>query len=232
MRRLPQPTAVRRAGDFVANAFVLAQNAIPVSGKVLNTDLTQTWLERNTLGMFGSGAIELLGREMTRELRALKSQAISQAGSSGSDVTVQLVTKGVQFGSLTAHPDGSVDTSAVAGVDPDLIIKPFSRKGAMRSFREFSVKAFSQHHGMQAVERFGRDTDPDQDGIVNELFIGDITAASLFQEALPLPVRASSGPNCESIKLGQRLFGQVGCATCHIPALQLSSGLFCDPNPM
>ncbi len=220
------------AGDFVANVFVLAQNAIPVSGRVLNTDLTQTWLERNTLGMFGSGAIELLGREMTRDLLALKSQAISQAGSSGSDVTVQLVTKGVQFGSLTAHPDGSVDTSAVAGVDPDLIIKPFSRKGAMRSVREFTVNAFNQHHGMQAVERFGRDIDSDQDGIVNELFIGDITAASVFQEALPIPLRTSSGPNGETIKLGEKLFGQVGCATCHIPALQLNSTLFCDPNPM
>jgi len=220
------------AGDFVANVFVLAQNQIPVSGTILNPDFTQKFPERNSLGMFGSGAIELLGREMTRDLLALKSQAISQAGSSGSDVTVQLVTKGVQFGSLTAHPDGSVDTSAVAGVDPDLIIKPFARKGAMRSVREFSVNAFSQHHGMQAVERFGRDTDPDQDGIVNELFIGDITAASVFQEALPIPVRASPGPNSETIKLGQKLFGQVGCATCHIPSLQLISSLFCDPNPM
>jgi hypothetical protein len=37
--------------------------------------------------------------------------------------------------------DGAVDTSAVAGVDPDLIIKPFSRKGAMRSVREFTAGA-------------------------------------------------------------------------------------------
>ena len=47
------------AGDFVANVFVLAQNAIPVSGRVLNTDLTQTWLERNTLGMFGPSMNQL-----------------------------------------------------------------------------------------------------------------------------------------------------------------------------
>ena len=47
--------------------------------------------------------------------------------------------------------------------------------------REFSVNAFNQHHGMQAVERFGLDTDPDQDGITNELTIGDITAASVFK---------------------------------------------------
>jgi len=71
------------AGDFVANVFVLAQNQIPVTGTVLNPDFTQTWLERNTLGIFGSGAIELLGREMTADLLSLKSQAIDQGQRGG-----------------------------------------------------------------------------------------------------------------------------------------------------
>jgi hypothetical protein len=106
------------AGDFVANVFVLAQNAIPVSGTILNPDFSQTFAERNTLGMFGSGAIELLGREMTRDLLALKSQAIAQAASSGKDVSITLVSKGVSFGSLTAHADGSVDTSASWALTP------------------------------------------------------------------------------------------------------------------
>ena len=48
----PQPGG---AGDFVANAFVLAQAADPVSRIILNEDFSNTWLERNTLGMFGSG---------------------------------------------------------------------------------------------------------------------------------------------------------------------------------
>src|SRR5262249_51358269 len=68
----PQPAG---AGDFVANVFVLAQNATPVSDSILSSAFTQTWLERNTLGMFGSGAIELLGREMTEDLLNLQSQA-------------------------------------------------------------------------------------------------------------------------------------------------------------
>ena len=38
-------------------------------------------------------------------------------------MTVSLDTKGVNFGSLTANPDGSVDTSQVSGVDADLIVK-------------------------------------------------------------------------------------------------------------
>jgi hypothetical protein len=220
------------AGDFVANVFVLAQNAMPVSGTILNPDFTQTWLERNTLGMFGSGAIELLGREMTHALQDERAQAIARARAAGTNVTVALRAKGVSFGSLVAHPDGSVDTAGVVGVDPDLVIKPFSRKGMMRSVREFTVNAFNQHHGMQAVERFGEGTDPDGDGVIDELLVGDITAASIFQEALPVPVQAPPGWNARTVLRGQRLFGQVGCTSCHIPALPLESTVFCDPDPL
>jgi hypothetical protein len=219
------------AGYFVANVFVLAQNAIPVSETILNPDFSQTFAKRNTLGMFGSGAIELLGREMTRDLLALKSQAISQAASSGKDVTVALVTKGVSFGSLTAHPEGSVDTGAVARVNPDLVIRPFSHKAAMRSVREFSVNSFNQHHRMQAVERFGLDTDPDQDGVTYKLLIGDITAATVFQAALPVPVRHGVGEHGSTVEHGEHLFAQVQCTTCHIPALPLDNPVFCDPVP-
>jgi hypothetical protein len=62
---------------------------------------------------------------------------------------------------------GSEDTGEGVGVDPDLIVKPFSRKGAMCSVREFTVNAMNQHHGVPPVERFSLDTDPDQDRIAN-----------------------------------------------------------------
>ncbi|MBV8360900.1 MAG: hypothetical protein JO189_23635, partial [Deltaproteobacteria bacterium] len=177
------------AGDFVANVFVLAQNQIPVSGMILDEDFSQTFLERNTLGMFGSGAIEELGREMSADLAALKMKALNIAASSGQEATVDLLTKGVSFGRLIAHPDGSLDLSEVQGVDPDLIIRPFSRKGVQRSVREFTVGAMNQHHGMQATERYGEGTDPDQDGITDELSIGDITALTIFQTGLPAPIQ-------------------------------------------
>ncbi|HEV2170705.1 MAG TPA: hypothetical protein VGR40_07145, partial [Candidatus Binatus sp.] len=133
-------------------------------------------------------------------------------------------------GSLTAHPDGTVDTSAVAGVDPDLIIKPFSRKGAFRSLREFTVTAMNQHHGLQAVERFGNDTDPDQDGVTNELLIGDVTAVTIFQAALPAPIVVSQGVDSAAAH-GADMFNKVGCAGCHMPSLPLTAAKFCDPDP-
>jgi hypothetical protein len=52
-----QPT-VGGAGGFVANVFVLAQNLDPVTDSV-SPDFSD---ERNTLGMNGSGAIEMLAR--------------------------------------------------------------------------------------------------------------------------------------------------------------------------
>jgi hypothetical protein len=224
----PQPGG---AGDFAANVFVLAQAADPVSRIILNEDFSNTWDERNTLGMFGSGAIEMLGRQMTTDLQNEQQSAISKAESSGASVTVNLITKGVSFGALTASPNGSVDTSAVVGVDPDLVIKPFSRKGVFRSLREFTVTAMNQHHGMQAVERFGVGTDPDQDGVTNELLIGDITAVTIFQAALPAPIVSTQGSNRQMVANGAELFGKVGCAGCHLPSLPLTSTQFCDPDP-
>lgn len=180
--------------------------------------------------MFGSGAIEMLGREMTDDMRRLEINAISQAKSRGQNVSVALTTKGVSFGSLTAHADGSVDASSVSGVDPDLIVKPFSRKGVFRSIREFTVAAFNQHHGMQAVERFGEGTDPDQDGVSDELTIGDITAVTVFQAALPAPEVVTAGGDPRVAVHGEELFTRVGCVGCHLPSLPLSATKFCDPD--
>src|SRR6266849_969192 len=138
------------AGDFVANVFVLAQTLDPVTASV-DAHFSD---ERNTLGMFGAGPIEMLGREMTADLQALRAAALQEARARGTAVTPALDTKGVHFGHLTALPDGSVDTTAVKGVDADLLIKPFHQAGVVRSIREFTVTAFNHHHGMQAEERF------------------------------------------------------------------------------
>ena len=43
----------------------------------------------------------------------------------GSEVTGHLLSKGISYGTLTAHPDGSVDTSNVDGVNTDLRVRPF-----------------------------------------------------------------------------------------------------------
>jgi CxxC motif-containing protein (DUF1111 family) len=77
--------------------------------------------------------------------------------------------------------------------------------------------------------------DPDADGVTNELTRADITAAVMFQASLPVPtqVMPESREAREAVRTGQRLFGQVGCTSCHIPALPLDrkGWIFSEPNP-
>src|SRR5215475_2947844 len=96
---------------------------------------------RNAPHLFGLGLKEMLADEITADLRAIRDQAMNTARHNGQPVTVALVTKGVSFGSMTANPDGSVDTSQVQGVNPDLRIRPFFAHGQTISIREFIVGA-------------------------------------------------------------------------------------------
>lgn len=217
------------AGDFVANVFVLAQTLDPVTESISGNFSN----ERNTLGMHGAGPIEMLAREMTEDLHAIREEARQMAATSGMPQTRPLVTKGVEFGHITVLPDGRIDPSGIVGVDCDLIIKPFHQKGAVVSLREFTNNAMNHHHGMQSVERFGMDTDPDQDGITNELTIGDITALAIFQAALSTPGRVfpEHPARRAAAQRGEQLFDAIRCTACHIPALELRDPNFREPNP-
>ncbi len=233
---LPAPGG---GGGNASNVFVLAEkkafvnfDGSPDEGGP-NQTLKTVGNERGTVGMFGSGLIELLAREMTVELRAALDDGVRRAQSSGQPVTVELVAKGVHFGQVTCMPDGSVDSSGVQGVDEDLIIRPFSQKGAAVSLREFTNNAANHHHGMTSNDRTEEDRDPDFDLRVNELTIGDITALTLFQATLPAPVEVlpPTEEEREAAALGRELFNTVGCSHCHIPALPLASIEFTEPGP-
>lgn len=221
-------------GDFVANVFVLGQAADPV----LTSTSSEFSNNRNTLGMFGSGPIEMLAREMTMDLHNIRDAAIESAKETNITITLALITKGVNFGTITALPDGTLDMAFVKGVDDDLIIRPFHQAGVVVSLREFTVNAMNHHHGMQAEERFDLNEeksvpDYDNDGVERELTIGDMTAASIWQAALGTPTRLfPTDPELlQSIKLGEQLFDSIGCIGCHIPELPLNSCLFTEPNP-
>ena len=107
---------------------------------------------RDAPHLFGLGLKEMLGDEMTADMRAIRAQAIADAKKKGQPVTRQLLTKGVSFGSITAHPDGSVDTSNVSGVNPDLRVRPFFAEGSTISIREFLVGAFRNEMGLMAAD--------------------------------------------------------------------------------
>ena len=161
--------------------------------------------------LFGSGGVELLGLEMTQDLQNFKQQAINNPGSQ-----IELVSKGIEFGSIVADSNGNINTSNLEGVDDDLVIKPFGRKGEFATVREFDVDAMAFHMGMQSIELVGEGVDGDGDGIINELTLGDLSALSIFNTTMDRPIQSNIG---EGALAGYELFNSIGCADCHTPQL-------------
>jgi Di-haem oxidoreductase, putative peroxidase len=242
------------SGDFVTSVFVLGQrfdfvtfdasDSLPTRGAVDETKKRvnlQTAADlRITTGMFGSGYLEMLAREMTADLQAIRDSL--QLGESRA-----LVAKGVSFGRLTRRKDGSWDTSAVEGLPrvsivaptpvtrPSLVIRPWHQAGNVVSLREFTNTAFNQHHGMQSTERFGVGTDADGDGFKNELTRADITAVTLYQATMAVPGRViPNDPEIERAVLnGEAVFDRIGCSSCHVSRMPLTrkGWTYSEPNP-
>ena len=252
-------------GDIVTNVFVLGQRfdfvtfdpsetkptvaAFDERGKPVSLDRIAP--SRSSLGMFGSGYVEMLARQMTEDLLAIRDRM--RPGE-----TKPLVSKGVSFGSLTWKADGTWDISRVEGLPypavyandgataPDLIVRAFHQAGNVPSIRQFTNTALNHHHGIQSEERFGKDGRyssfelfrpdvDDGDDILIEATRADITALTLFQATMAVPGRViPRDPEIEAAVLrGERLFTAVGCATCHVPELPLDRAgwLFVEPSP-
>lgn len=241
-------------GDFVANVFVTGQrfdfatfdnnDSVPTRGAVDEegkfVQLQTIANSRNTLGMFGSGYIEMLSRQITTDLRNIRDTMMPGDAA-------ELISKGISFGILARNDDGSWNTSEVTGLldsslsssdadnPPSLIIKPFHQAGGVTSLREFSNNAYNHHHGIQSTERFGVGTDPDGDGFTNELTVADMTAVSVFQAQLAVPGRViPNDPQIEeAVAIGEDAFRKTGCSGCHIPELPLDEEgwVYTEPNP-
>jgi len=165
--------------------------------------------------LFGSGGVELVALEMTAELQELKARAIATP-----NVPVELWTKGVHFGSIVAGPSGEIDTTGVQGIEPDLVVRPFGRKGEFATVRRFDIEALQFHLGMQPVEVVGEHVDADGDGVVNEILPGELSALHAFAVTLERPQQDRA--TLTSIA-GQTTFRAIGCADCHVPTLSTRS---------
>jgi Di-haem oxidoreductase, putative peroxidase len=240
-------------GDRATEVFVLGQrfdfasfdhnDTLPTKGAMDErgqfVTLQTIANERKTVGMNGSGFIEMLARQMTADLQANRASMTPGA-------TRRLICKGVDFGTLARRIDGTWDTSRIQGLPPSscasadanhppsLLVCPFHQAGVVVSLRQFTNNAFIHHHGMQSEERFGN-VDEDSDGFVNELTRADITAVTIYQAALPVPGRImpDDPEAAKAARIGEVRFSEIGCATCHIPALPLVNRgwIYSEPNP-
>ncbi len=241
-------------GDFVTNVFVFAQrfdfvtferdDPMPTRSGTdegrQSTRLDTVGNSRATPGMFGAGYLEMLAREITTDLHTIRDGMVLGD-------TRPLVSKGISFGTLTRRADGMWDTSKVEGLGrlsllapmpidrPSLIVRLWHQASHVISLREFTNTSFNHHHGIQSTERFGRNTDPDGDGFMNEMTRADVTAAAVFQATLAVPGRVI--PNDREVEdavlAGERAFQKIGCARCHVPELPLTKTgwIYTEPNP-
>jgi hypothetical protein len=227
-------------GDIVTSAFESAQRFDFVSFDRTDTKATSGAVDesrravslqtigavRSTPGLFGAGYLEMLARQITADLQRVRdSLAPGQSR--------PLVAKGISFGTLARRSDGQWDVSRVdglpassvrvAGGKPSLVVCPWRRDGSGASLREVTIEEYNRHHGIQAADRFGVDTDPDGDGVPNEITHADLTAAVVFEATLPVPGRLiSTAPEIEqAVWMGEQLFERIGCARCHVRSLPL-----------
>lgn len=227
------------AGDSSDNAYPYGDGERPAVG-----------LERNPTSLAGLGYLELLAGEMTATLAAQRAALFEQAKATGAPARGKLEAKGIDFGHFTARPDGTVDTAELRGVQGDLVVRPFGRKGHTATIREMVESELATHHGMQSdhfvatasVARKGTGPlpDPDGDGVVSEIVEGQVTALTTFlamQEAPvvepPVLLVEVGVPNTQLMPFwneGAAAFRKLGCAKCHVPELELDSAVYTLPS--
>ena len=205
---------------------------------------------RDAPHLFGLGLQEMLGDEITTELRNIRQSAIGEARSRRQSVTRTLTSKGINYGQIRARPDGSVDTSGVRGVNPDLRVRPFFAEGDTTSIREFVIGAFNDEMGLQAVDNLttqasagARVTTPTgmvlngaTDLVKHSLVASpaeDVDRDGVVNEIPQSLVdfmefylfnyfKPAQYQHTNTGQIGQNLMQQIGCNTCHIPNLVIN----------
>src|SRR5439155_16878453 len=194
--------------------------------------------------LFGLGLREILADEITGDLRTIRQQAINQAEESGHSVTLPLLSKGIDYGTITATPSGTVDTSNVQGVDPDLRVRPFFAQGKTMSIREFVVGALHKemgieindpdlanaHAGARVVTPSGMvldgsldaiDASPDPDPGSGQYEV-DPAVVDHLEFYLMNYFKPGLGQQNPTSALGRRKFNSLGCNSCHMSNLQIN----------
>jgi di-heme oxidoreductase (putative peroxidase) len=199
---------------------------------------------RDAPHLFGLGLKEMLADEITTDLRSTRESAVQLAKRRKHPVSLRLKSKGISYGTITGNPDGSVDTSKVDGVDPDLRVKPFFAEGSTISIREFVVGALHNEMGLAAssdpdlhtASTGGRVVTPSGmvlDGSKDKISAPPAPDKENGNEIDPALVdylefyllnyfKPAHGQSNEITERGRRLFDRIGCASCHMDNLTIN----------
>jgi len=202
---------------------------------------------RDAPHLFGLGLKEMLADEITRDLRLIREMALAEALSRGRRVNRDLVSKGINYGQISAFPDGTVNTSKVKGVNADLRVRPFFAHGGTISIREFVVGALNDEMGLQSpdadllaasagarvVTPSGMVLDGAKDAIARPPVNGpgedgdsdgvtneiDTSIIDHFEFYLLNYFKPGSGRLTTQTARGRQVMQQVGCTSCHMQNL-------------
>lgn len=206
--------------------------------------LLSSAIRRDAPHVMGLGYVERLAREMEVELFSTLLEAEDIAATTEEPVDIPLVAKGISFGSLRALPGGEVDRRNVSGVSPDLVIRPFGRKGRHADLVSLVDEALAFHHGLLTssyVSTFADDvarlgdgptTDPDNDGIEGpglwregvegaELPHGHALMLAAYLALIGVPeIHPPTRPDLlVQWTRGRELLDDVQCTSCHVERL-------------
>lgn len=220
-------------------------------------------VQRNTPHVMGLGGIQKLAEEITTDLQRIRDQARAFLNCGtvrpSASTTNNLVSKGINFGTITITHDNNLATcretlnapatGAALAISADLVVRPFQWKGSVAFVRDFVRGAAHNELGMQASELLGSPTvdpasvDGDGDGVRNELFVGDITSLTLYQAGQARPttrqelaalglIPALTAAENAAIADGSAVFDRTGCGNCHVRRLLINNVIFSEPSSL
>jgi len=229
---------------------------------------------RNAPHLFGVGIKEQLGDEITADLRAIQARAIDEARHTGRSVTKPLVSnrvvqfrhgddddddrgpggrstlRSLSYGSITAHPDGTVDTSGIEGCTSDasvpcaiersLRVNVFGWQGNRSSLREFVggpvpnevLGLVVEDTDLAAACTGSRVVTPSGKVLDGRVDRFDCPASGRPEQPIAIVdylefyllnyFKPGTYEQTPFTEQGRRTFTSVGCARCHVLDLQLN----------
>ncbi len=240
------------AAGFAGNAFINANLPNPIFMFIRNpphmfgSGYVQELAEEMTLDLLGLRTIavkDALANPGVAASQPLQAKTIdfgffvvTYTGDPAGKPTLQTVINELNDHPGQNPPGFQIQWDKIQGVSADLVVRPFQFKGIASNMRNFVRDACNFHFGMEPREiNPGFDTptenhDSDNDGIPDELSLGDVSALTVYALTVRPPFQVQSRDEAEnrlarrgrSIFEGDEIFTKaVSCARCHTPSLHL-----------
>jgi hypothetical protein len=250
------------AGGFAGNAFINTNLPNPIfmfirnAPHVFGSGYAQELAEEMTLDLLGLQTIALrdaLTNPGVAASEPLKAKTIDFGlfvvtfiGDAANKPGLKTVIDELNNNPGQDPPGFKIQWDKIQGVSADLVVRPFQFKGIASNVRNFVRDACNFHFGMEPREiNPGFDTpsenhDSDNDGIPDELSLGDVSALTIYTMTVRPPFQVQSRDEVEYrlAQRGRNLFEgnevftkAVSCARCHTPSLHLIDSIAVVQDP-